>query len=222
MAGDWIKMRTDLHDDPSVVSISQDLSLDEFAVIGRLHRIWSWFDSQSRDGNARGVTVFVLDRLVSAPGFAEAMKKAGWLTVSGRGIAIPNFDRHNGQTGKARALARKRQDKLRHKRFSNAPGVTKRREEKSKEKVNQKENGHFIRPTVDQVSAYCLERKNSIDPQAFLDHYESNGWKVGKAAMKDWKAAVRTWERNSLSKRQPESRVATPEDMKTWSPTGHE
>ena len=54
----------------------------------------------------------------------------------------------------------------------------------------------FAPPTVDEVQAYCIERKNSVDPQRFVDYYSSNGWKVGKNAMKDWKAAVRTWERS--------------------------
>lgn len=54
----------------------------------------------------------------------------------------------------------------------------------------------FVKPTIEQVSDYCKERGNSVDPQRFIDYYESNGWKVGKNAMKDWKAAIRTWERN--------------------------
>lgn len=54
----------------------------------------------------------------------------------------------------------------------------------------------FTPPTVDQVKAYCEERRNCVDPQRFVDHYTSNGWMVGKNKMKDWKAAVRTWEKN--------------------------
>jgi hypothetical protein len=54
----------------------------------------------------------------------------------------------------------------------------------------------FTPPTFDEVKAYCLERKNSVDPQRFVDYYSSNGWKVGKNAMKDWRAAIRTWERS--------------------------
>ena len=52
----------------------------------------------------------------------------------------------------------------------------------------------FIPPTVEEVQDYCIERNNGIDAQAFVDFYESKGWVVGKAKMKDWKAAVRTWE----------------------------
>lgn len=52
----------------------------------------------------------------------------------------------------------------------------------------------FQKPTLEEVKAYCAERKNTVDPVRFLDYYEANGWRVGKNPMKDWKAAVRTWE----------------------------
>ena len=53
----------------------------------------------------------------------------------------------------------------------------------------------FTPPSVDEVRAYCQERGNNVDAERFIDYYTSNGWKVGKNPMKDWKAAVRTWER---------------------------
>lgn len=55
-------------------------------------------------------------------------------------------------------------------------------------------------PTLDEVKAYCNERGNSVDPERFIDYYTANGWKVGKNPMKDWKAAVRTWERQDTQK----------------------
>ncbi len=58
----------------------------------------------------------------------------------------------------------------------------------------------FVPPSVDEVRQYCYERGNSVDPQRFVDYYSSNGWKVGKNPMKDWKAAVRTWERSDKDK----------------------
>lgn len=54
----------------------------------------------------------------------------------------------------------------------------------------------FTPPTVDEVAAYCKERQNGIDPQAFIDHYTASGWMRGKTPIKDWKACVRTWEKN--------------------------
>ena len=58
----------------------------------------------------------------------------------------------------------------------------------------------FEKPTLSQITQYCLERNNNVNAEQFYDYYESNGWKVGKNAMKDWKACVRTWERNCYDK----------------------
>lgn len=58
----------------------------------------------------------------------------------------------------------------------------------------------FKRPTLEEVSAYCKERKNNVNPQRFIDFYTSKGWKVGKEPMKDWKACVRTWEQDEKCK----------------------
>ncbi len=54
----------------------------------------------------------------------------------------------------------------------------------------------FTPPSIDEVKAYCQERGNGVDAERFIDYYNANGWRVGKNAMKDWKAAVRTWEKN--------------------------
>ena len=62
------------------------------------------------------------------------------------------------------------------------------------------QTNRFIKPSLEDVRAYCYERRNSVNPEAFLDFYESNGWKVGNNPMKDWKAAVRTWERREAKK----------------------
>lgn len=58
----------------------------------------------------------------------------------------------------------------------------------------------FNKPTLEEVKEYCKERNNNVNAEQFIDFYESNGWKVGKNSMKDWKAAIRTWERNKLNK----------------------
>lgn len=52
----------------------------------------------------------------------------------------------------------------------------------------------FVKPTLEEVKAYCEERNNGVDPNDFVNHYDSKGWMIGKSPMKDWKAAVRTWE----------------------------
>lgn len=73
----------------------------------------------------------------------------------------------------------------------------------------------FIPPTVGEVRDYCESRGNTVDPQAFVDFYESNGWRVGKNAMRDWRAAVRTWE----AKRKAEEANASdrpPQGYSSW------
>jgi len=55
----------------------------------------------------------------------------------------------------------------------------------------------FKPPTLEEVTAYCKERNNSVNPQQFIDHYTANGWYRGKTKIKDWKACVRTWEKNT-------------------------
>ena len=66
-------------------------------------------------------------------------------------------------------------------------------------KNEKKERMLFIVPSLQEVSDYCQERNNNVDSQKFFDFYESKGWMVGKNKMKDWKAAVRTWEDKSKS-----------------------
>jgi hypothetical protein len=65
--------------------------------------------------------------------------------------------------------------------------------------IGEQKRKRFVPPTLEEVRSYCQERKNNVNPEKFIDHYTSNGWMVGRNKMKDWKAAVRTWERNSYS-----------------------
>lgn len=68
----------------------------------------------------------------------------------------------------------------------------------------------FEKPTISDIEQYCIERNNNVNAEQFFDYYESNGWKVGKNSMKDWKAAVRTWERSEY--RKPNSKKNSKED----------
>jgi hypothetical protein len=81
-------------------------------------------------------------------------------------------------------------------------------EVKDKEETPDKpaKRASFQKPSLDEVKAYCQERKNKVDPAKFLAYYDSNGWKVGRNAMKDWRAAVRTWEGNGYDSKQSYSK----------------
>ena len=74
-----------------------------------------------------------------------------------------------------------------------------------------KESKRFIKPTIQDISDYCKERGNNIDPEVFFDHYEGGGWMRGKTKIKDWKACVRTWEKNKVQDSTTSSGPSLPE-----------
>jgi hypothetical protein len=84
------------------------------------------------------------------------------------------------------------------------PRTDQNRSDRAVNKKNKKEEGarapaRFTPPTLDEVRAYCTERKNSVDPEKWWHHYGSNGWRVGKNPMKSWKSAIITWEKNHVA-----------------------
>ncbi len=135
MAGDWIKMRTNLDTNPHVLALSLALGLPEIHIVGALWKVWSWADCHSLDGNALGVTEVTLDRFTSVPGFAVALRKVGWLEGRDGALTFPRFAEHNGQTAKTRAETAQRVAKHRNARsvieVTEKPLPEKRREEKS-------------------------------------------------------------------------------------------
>jgi hypothetical protein len=87
-----------------------------------------------------------------------------------------------------------------------------------------RKRGGFVKPTLEEVTQYCRERQNHVNPQAFLDHYEAVGWRYGQGngkPVKDWQACVRTWEPRALaeyeSSRPKTQRIMTPEEAEGWS-----
>lgn len=119
---------------------------------------------------------------------------------------------NRGQCVDVRVDKEKEKEKVKEK-------VKENEKEKEKEKVKEKESKNnsnniymcgeklptqtprknFVKPTVEEVRNYCIERKNNVNPEKFIDFYEAKDWYIGKNKMKDWKAAVRTWERNTSS-----------------------
>ena len=143
MAFAWIKIEDSTPDKPEVWKMAERLGIDADAVVGKLVRVWIWADHQTLDGNAVSVTSALLDRCAGVTGFAAAMAEVGWLKVSAEGLSFINFDRHNGETAKKRALTRRRverhrfcnADSVTETPIGNAGGVNKRREEKKNNKT---------------------------------------------------------------------------------------
>ena len=183
-------------------------------VIGALHVVWSLFDEQSSDGKIAFYSPETVDELVQWQGFTKAMIQVGWLAYDEQVLEMHNFTIHNGQSAKRRMMDANRK---REARMSCPPDVQatadsvrtasekavsreeKRREEtltlstnpssKSKAKVKG-----FVRPTLEDIKKEVAARGNKIDPEQFFAFYESKGWRVGNQSMKNWKAAIVTWE----------------------------
>lgn len=123
MAGDWIKFEVSTPEKQEVLAITVAMGWDDpDLTVGKLLRVWRWFDQHTVDGNGHGVSAALLDRIAGVTGFASAMEKVGWLSVTDDGIELSNFGRHNGETAKSRALTAKRVAKHKANAEANATG----------------------------------------------------------------------------------------------------
>lgn len=168
MAGDWIKFEAGTPDKPEVWQIAEDLNIDPDAVVGKLLRVWAWFDQQTENGNAPIVSRLLLDRLVGVTGFCNSVIGAGWMQIDGDQLVLTNFDRHNGKTAKNRALTAKRV--ANHKAKTNA-GINETvtmdalpKEEKRREDINPK-------PSCNQQADNGGEKRHQVPYQKIVDLY---------------------------------------------------
>mgnify|MGYP007083857754 CR=1 FL=1 len=215
MAGDWIKVQKDTPDKPEVLAIASRMNLDPDAVVGKLVRIWSWFDTHTVDGNALSVTYALLDRLAGVTGFAEQMAFVGWLNQDGHVLSLPNFEYHNGETAKKRALGKNRQEKHRSNDESNAnsnassvtnPLPEKRREEKS---IKEKKDSATSVACPDSVSQQVWNDWMTVRKEkkaktltetgwsGFVKQVEKAGWSLEQAishcCLKQWVGFEAAW-----------------------------
>lgn len=156
----WIKMREDLHEDPAVLWMAQQLKVRPETVVGYCHRFWGLVSRQTGDGCLVGPTLLSLGDVIGLPGFPELLLQAEWLDYDESGdkpiTRIPKFERHLSEGAKARALAseKKRRQRLRMSPHyeDKCPKKTGTREEKRRE-----DNTTPIVPFGDG----CVEEKKS-------------------------------------------------------------
>lgn len=213
MAGDWIKFELTTLDKPEVCQIADLADIDPDAVVGKLMRVWGWFDQQTENGNAPSVSKKLLDRLVGVIGFCDHMKSVAWMVEADGVISLPHFDRHNGKTAKNRSLGAKRA--ATHKASngkSNARTVTgalpREEEEKNKDPLYAQESVDPRMPSEmtltwqpDQtlLETYALHRGLSLDLftaeviKAFTGHYQPKG-QVNTQA--EWVSMLVKWVNN--------------------------
>lgn len=108
MAGEWIKMRTNLWDDPRVGRICDMTGLLEAQVIGGLYWLWATADEHTENGLMPGLSTRQIDRKTGCQGLGAALVAIGWLFETDEGVTLENFEEHNGASAKKRCQTAKR------------------------------------------------------------------------------------------------------------------
>lgn len=218
----WIKICTDIFDDEKIILI--EAMPDAYAIITAWFKLLCLAGKQNNSGvfmindhipytDEMFATIFRMP-LNTVRLALNTFEKFGMIEIVNGAVTIPKWGIHQNLEGIERSneLTKQRMRKYRErqklKSLPDADGVTLRNsnvtvthteedidiEEEKRKKENNIKEKKKMPPTLEEVTAYCNERRNGINPQSFIDFYEARGWMIGKNKMKDWKAAVRTWE----------------------------
>jgi DNA replication protein DnaT len=115
---EWIKVEHHIHEKIEVAAIAEHTGLDPDTVVGKLCRVWAWASRNCHADGVTGVTALrVIREITGTEKFDEAMANCGWIRIKGDKIEFANFDRHNSQTAKERALATQRKWRQRSREF---------------------------------------------------------------------------------------------------------
>lgn len=148
MAGDWIKMRGNLWDDPRVTKLCDMTDQSEATIVGALYWLWAMADQHTEDGYLDGLTTRQIDRKTGVQGFANALASIGWIEVNEHGITIVRFEDHNGDSAKKRCQGSKRAAKHRtsnaevtqpalRERYESVTSALAREEKRREEKIKE-------------------------------------------------------------------------------------
>jgi len=239
MAGDWLKFEINTPEKREVLAMTVELGFDDpDLTVGKLLRVWRWFDQQTVNGNADSVTPALLDRLIGVNGITKAMVNVGWMIVSDDGLTLPNFARHNGKTAKSRVLTAVRVANHKGKDKSNDASVTsalprevKRREDKdigdsvesspTKNKGVKKPDGVSDQHWSDLKSVWKTKRKALTETalQKVYEESEKAGVSVDTAIQMivegGWQGCEAEWITNKL-KSSPSVKIQSRNDGAEW------
>lgn len=218
----WIKIVTDIFDDEKMLLIESMPEADSVIVIW--FKLLCLAGKQNNSGvfmlndkiaYTDEMLATIFRRPLNTVRLAlKTFESFGMIEIVENVITIPNWEKHQSLDKLERTKEMTRQRVAAHRERQklladsnaycnvtvtqcNATDKNKNRLdiEEEKDKSIKSTASRFAPPSIDDVKAYCKERGNTVDAQRFIDYYTSNGWKVGKNPMKDWRAAVRTWER---------------------------
>ena len=199
MAGDWIKMRGNLWDDPRVARICDLTNKREAEVIGGLYWLWSMADEQSEDGDLIGLSTATIDRKTGIKGFGDSILKIGWVSQITDGIRIVRFDEHNGASAKRRAVEAKRKAQSR-KQSENCPQDKRTESGRDAELDNRELDISPIVPVNGDVQTDLIDKNLHLNrarmlfrmrPSTQLDSSQLRSWKKNKGVVEttseeDW------------------------------------
>lgn len=207
MAGEWIKFDSSLPEKPETLAITAAMGwTDPDLTVGKLMRLFRWFDQQTVDGNAARVTPALLDHVLGVTGLTLAVASVGWITVTDAGLSLSKFDRHNGESAKQRAQTAKRVAK--HKGNAkgngegNAAGVSSAlpREEKRREEISPTNVGEGAkRPAkrcpadfvvTDEMRGWAAAEFPAVDLGSAVAKFRDHTF---TKAITDWPATLRNW-----------------------------
>ena len=217
MAGEWLKFDKATPEKPEVFAMATELGIDPDAVVGKLMRVWSWFDTHTTDGNAASVTPALLDRIAGVTGFVVSMSNCGWISIEKHGCVLPNFSRHCGETAKGRALGAKRSAGFRSRNGASVTSALPREEKRREEKKEQEQEappsakapqaiGSRLpadwQPSPDELRWARDARPDlavTAEVESFRDYWIAKPGKDGRKT--DWTATWRNWIRRANAPR---------------------
>jgi predicted phage replisome organizer len=233
----WIKINVDMFDDEKIKIVQSMPEGDAMLIIwiklitlaGKTNDGGYVYIADNMPYTDEMLSVIMNKPLNTIRMALDTFMKLGMIESDVKGIFLLNFEKHQSldRLAEIKEQTRKRVAKHREKQKLLASGnecnVTEtlrndididkevdKEIEEDKEKNNKRKT--FKKPTLEEVINYCKERNNKIDPEHFIDYYDSNGWKVGKNSMKDWKATIRNWEkRNTTTTKQPIRKEVVPD-----------
>lgn len=200
-------------------SIAAEVGLEAAIILGELASEFVYW--QNIGGLEEGYFYSTIENLekktfLSGHNQRQALAKLqekGWIDIAKKGIPAKRYIRINEENllmffnNLSLKILTTGDSKFEQQEVKNFDGNKNIRQENIEEDhelyiMDKPKSSRFVPPSVDEVRAYCQERNNLVDPEKFVDYYTARGWKIGKNAMKDWRAAVRTWERNNYSTNQ--------------------
>lgn len=209
MAGDWIKMRGNLWDDPRVARLCDETDSNESSVIGGLYWLWATADQHTEDGVMPGLTIRQIDRKTGIQGFGAALCLIGWLIDGADGVQIVRFEEHNGKSAKRRCsesvrkMSARDADKARTESGNDAEELQQSRAPREREREREEVNLEPAKPARKKATqipadfypnesgvAYAEEKRISlaVELESFRNWHQAKG-----GAYKDWQACWRTW-----------------------------